>query len=563
MVMQAMSDPASLNLQQLLHLAQAICHTAAITIEPAEAAAEFCYQVALVSDSVFLEGLLNSYREFFEKREELMGLVEATKRTPYVSSLAELLAACESSDGAGADAASDTVKDVPVRWTPYVSFLAELLVAFEPSDGADAACDTVDTRDGKRPNDIWRSTVVWAICHTAAITIEPAEAAAEFCYQVALVSDSVFLEGLLNSYRELFEKREELMGLVEATKRTPYVSSLAELLAACESSDGAGADAASDTVKDVPVRWTPYVSFLAELLVAFDPSDGADAACDTVDTRDGKRPNDIWRSTVVWVCRLVMQAMSDPASLNLQQLLHLAQAICHTAAITIEPAEAAAEFCYQVALVSDSVFLEGLLNSYRELFEKREELMGLVEATKRTPYVSSLAELLAACESSDGTGADAASDTVKDVPVRWTPYVSFLAEFLAACESSNGTGTDAASDTVDAKDGKRPNGIWRSTVVWFCRLVMQAMSDPASLNLQQLLHLAQAICHTAAITIEPAEAAAEFCYQVALVSDSVFLEGLLNSYRELFEQARGTDGPGRGDEKDTLRLLLGRAPGGM
>ncbi|XP_075547449.1 uncharacterized protein LOC142581890 [Dermacentor variabilis] len=267
-----------------------------------------------------------------------------------------------------------------------------------------------------------------AICPTAAITIEPAEAAAKFCYQVDLVRDSVFLEGLLNNCRELFEKREELMGPLEATKRTPYISSLAELLAAFESSNGAGADAASDTVKDVHVHWTPYVSSLAELLVAFESSNGAgaDAASDTVDARDGKRPNGIWRSTVVWLCRLVMQAMSDPASLNLQQLLHLAQAICHTAAITIEPAEAAAKFCYQVALVRDCAFLEGLLNNCRELFRKREELMGPLEATKRTPYISSLAELLAAFESSNGA--------------------------------------DAVWDTVDARDGKRPNGIWRSTV---------------------------------------------------------------------------------------------------
>ncbi|XP_075548905.1 uncharacterized protein LOC142582766 [Dermacentor variabilis] len=455
MFKQAMSDPASLNLQQLLHLAQAICHTAAITIEPAEAAAKFCYQVALVRDSVFLEGLLKNCRELFEKREELMGPLEATKRTPYVSSLAELLAAFESSNGAGADAASDTVKDFPVRWTPYVSSLAEFLAACESPNGAgaDAVFEAVDARDGKRPHGIWRSAVVWlrrlvvqamsdpaslnlqqllhlaqAICHTAAITIEPAEAAAKFCYQVALVRDSVFLEGLLNNCRELFEKREELMGPLEATKRTPYVSSLTELLAAFESSNGAGADAASDTVKDFPVRWTPYVSSLAEFLAACESSNGAgaDAACDAVDARDGKRPNGIWRITVVWLCRLVMQAMSDPASLNLQQLLLLAQAICHTAAITIEPAEAAAKFCYQVALVRDSVFLEGLLNSCRELFEKREELMGPLEASKRTPYISSLAELLAAFESSNGA--------------------------------------DAVWDTVDARDGKRPNGICRSTV---------------------------------------------------------------------------------------------------
>ncbi|XP_050035746.2 uncharacterized protein [Dermacentor andersoni] len=433
--MQTMSDPASLNLQQLLHLARAICHTAAITIEPAEAAAKFCYQVALVRDSVFLEGLLNSCRELFEKREELMGPLEATKRTPYVSSLAEFLAACESSNGAGTDAASDTAKDVPVRWTAYVSFLAEFLAACESSNGAgtDAASDTAKDVPVRWTPYVSFLAEFLAACEssngagTDAASDTAKDVPMRWTPYVSFLAE--FLAACESSNGAGTDAASDTAKDVPV-RWTPFVSFLAEFLAACESSNGAGTDAASDTPKDVPVRWTPYVSFLAELLVAFEPSDGAgaDAACDTVSARDGKRPNGIWRSTVVWLCRLVMQAMSDPASLNLQQFVYLAQAICHTAAIAIKPAEAAAKFCYQVALVRDSVFLEGLLNSCRELFEKREELMGPLEATKRTPYVSSLAEL------------------------------------LVAFESSNGAGADAACDTVDARDGKRPNGIWRSTV---------------------------------------------------------------------------------------------------
>ncbi|XP_075534116.1 uncharacterized protein LOC142567911 [Dermacentor variabilis] len=129
---------------------------------------------------------------------------------------------------------------------------------------------------------------------------------------------------------------------------------------------------------------------------------------------------------------LFMQAMSNPASLNSQQLLQLAQAICHTASLSIEHAELAAKFCHHIALVSDSVFLEGLLNGCLELFERREELMGPLEASK-------------------------------DVPLRWIPYVSFVAKLLVAFKPSDGAGTDAAGDTVYTKDGKTPNGVW-STV---------------------------------------------------------------------------------------------------
>ncbi|XP_065299720.1 uncharacterized protein [Dermacentor albipictus] len=130
LIEQAMSDPASLNPQQLVHLARVVCHTAAKTAEHAEPAAEFCYKLALVSDRVFLEGLLSGCRELFAMREELMAPLKPST-------------------------------DVAVRWKPYVSFLAQLLVAFVSSDGdgATAACDTVETRDGKRSVVISKNTV--------------------------------------------------------------------------------------------------------------------------------------------------------------------------------------------------------------------------------------------------------------------------------------------------------------------------------------------------------------------------------------------------------------------
>ncbi|XP_070388600.1 MIF4G domain-containing protein B-like [Dermacentor albipictus] len=128
MVKQALRNPSSLNTQQLQKLAHAICHTAPKSIEHAGPAAKFCHRIALVSNSVFLEGLLSSCRELFEKREELMGTLEAAT-------------------------------GVPLRWTPYVSFVAKLLVEFESSDCANSAGTTVDASGGERPSGSWKGTV--------------------------------------------------------------------------------------------------------------------------------------------------------------------------------------------------------------------------------------------------------------------------------------------------------------------------------------------------------------------------------------------------------------------
>ncbi|XP_075534175.1 uncharacterized protein LOC142567959 isoform X2 [Dermacentor variabilis] len=130
---------------------------------------------------------------------------------------------------------------------------------------------------------------------------------------------------------------------------------------------------------------------------------------------------------------LVAQALTDPASLSSQQLVHLARLVCHTAALTTEHAEPAADFCYKFALVSDSAFLEGLLSGCRELYAKRQELMAPLERST-------------------------------DVAVRWMPYVSFLAQLLVAFVSSNGDGATAARDTVKTRDGKRSNVISKNTV---------------------------------------------------------------------------------------------------
>ncbi|XP_054919922.1 uncharacterized protein [Dermacentor andersoni] len=130
---------------------------------------------------------------------------------------------------------------------------------------------------------------------------------------------------------------------------------------------------------------------------------------------------------------LIAQAMSDPTSLNSQQLVHLGRVVSHTAALTTEHAEPAAEFCYKVALATDSAFLEGLLSGCRELYAKREELMAPLEPST-------------------------------DVAVRWMPYVSFLAQLLVAFVSSDGDGATAARDTVETRDGKRSNVISKNTV---------------------------------------------------------------------------------------------------
>ncbi|XP_075538665.1 uncharacterized protein LOC142573048 [Dermacentor variabilis] len=128
MVEQALQNPTSLNTQQLQMLAYAICHTAPKSIEHAEPAAKFCHRIALVSNSVFLEGLLSSCRELFKKREELMGTLEAAT-------------------------------GVPLRWTPYVSFVAKLLVEFESSDCANSPGTAVDASGGERPSGSWKRTV--------------------------------------------------------------------------------------------------------------------------------------------------------------------------------------------------------------------------------------------------------------------------------------------------------------------------------------------------------------------------------------------------------------------
>ncbi|XP_054931832.1 MIF4G domain-containing protein-like isoform X2 [Dermacentor andersoni] len=128
MVKQALQNPTSLSTQQLQRLARGICQTAPKSIEHAEPAAKFCHRIALVSNSVFLEGLLSSCRELFEKREELMGTLEAAT-------------------------------GVPLRWTPYVSFVAKLLVEFESSDCANSAGTTVDASGGERPSGAWKRTV--------------------------------------------------------------------------------------------------------------------------------------------------------------------------------------------------------------------------------------------------------------------------------------------------------------------------------------------------------------------------------------------------------------------